>query len=221
MADEQTPKPGMSDSVKVALIGAAATVLVGLISGIFALMSREPSLVPPTATPLPVVQTTVIPPTSETLAQPTVTAITRQQPITSTGFLFATQITPDGIALDPAITFTPDVEQIYAVFQAGRTPRGLQVSHPAPQADYYYAYLEPVDEKAPVTIGWRWFFEGELVNEYETTTDTGYLWLSVFSQGANGLFEGVLGPAGVYEVAITIAGNPVLHAELLVEPSAD
>jgi hypothetical protein len=218
MADEQTPKPGMSEQVKVALIGGAATVCVGLLSGIFTLMSREPSPVPPTATPLPVVQTTVVPPTIETPVQPTPTTVAVQQPITETGFLFATQITPDGVALDPGRTFAPDVKQIYAVFQPNRTPRGLQVSHSAPQANHYYAYLEPVDERAPVTIGWRWFFQGDLVNEYETTTDAGYLWLSVFSQGTNGLFEGALGPAGVYDVSITLAGNPVLHTELRAEP---
>jgi hypothetical protein len=215
MADEQTPKRGMSEQVKVALIGGAATVFVGLLSGIFTLMSREPSPMPPTATPPPVIQTTVVPPT---LAQSTPTTIAAEQPITGTGFLFATQITPDGIALDPGATFPSSVKQIYAVFQPNRTPRGMQVSHPSPQADRYYAYLEPVDERAPVTIGWRWFFQGDLVNEYETTTDAGYLWLSVFSQGTNGLFEGALGPAGVYHVSITLAGNPVLQTELRAEP---
>jgi hypothetical protein len=217
MSNQETPKAPMSEQVKIALIGAAATVFVALITGFFALMSRESPPTPaPTAVPTPTA-TAVSPPTA-TATLPAPTAVASQQPVSGTGFLFATQITPDGIAIAPAATFPPTVKQIYAVFQPGRTPPGLQVSHPAPQADQYYAYLAPAGQQRPASIGWRWFFQGELVNEYETSTDVGYLWLSVHSQSATGLFEGILGSDGVYEVVITIAGNPVLQTQLAAEP---
>jgi len=236
MSDEQTKAPkanpppepppprAISDPVKVALISATATILVALISGIFALVNRSmaPAAAPPTAT----VSATDTPPpraTSVPVATTVPTAAATSGPsdtaaILGTGLAFATQITPDGVAVDPAHTFPVTARMIYAVFAPGKTPPGLQVYHPNPEEGKYYAYLQAAGGIKPTTIGWQWRFQGTLVNEYETPTDSGYLWLAVNSQASQGLFEGVLGGAGVYDVVITLAGNPAIHAQLTAQP---
>ncbi len=213
MDQNETPKRGMSDPVKVALIGAAATLLVALISGLLA--SNNQRAAPATVVNQPVVlvaTATDTPPTH--IPQPTNPPLANQ-PLAATGFAFASQITPDGVAIDPGTTFSSDVTQIYAVFQVGRTPPGLQVKHDNPTSTDYYAYLAPSDEEAPASVGWRWLQGGKLVNEYATATDEGYFWLSVYNQSGQGLFEGGLGPPGVYDVFITLAGNPIMTAQLV------
>ena len=227
MTDEQNPQPqpSLSDPVKVALIGASATILVALISGFFALMGRQPAAAPPTSTATATVQATAtvapatVAPTAATQVEPTSNApLSAPLTISIAGFLFASQITPDGIALDPGLSFPPETNTIYAVFRPDRTPPGIQVSHRAASAQNYYAFLETSGEKAPPSIGWQWFYQDKLVNEYETEIGSGYFWLSVHALNNQGLFEGVLGEAGVYQVLITVAQNPVLQSKIQVTP---
>jgi len=209
---------GMSDPVKAALIGAVATLLVALISGLVARNNQR-------ATPAPVVNQPVVLIATATNALPTIAPPTDTpqpantlvvtQPLANTGFAFASQITPDGVAIDPGLAFSADVKQIYAVFQVGRTPPGLHVKHDNPTNTDYYAYLAPSGEEAPASVGWRWLQGGALVNEYETATDGGYFWLSVYNQDGEGLFEGGLGAPGVYDIFITLADNPIMNAQLI------
>jgi hypothetical protein len=221
-------KKGVSDQVKVALIGATATVLVALISGAFALIQRAPARPTPVptgvATPEATAPAEVMPVTvaagsdGATMTTETTATVVAAVAITDTGVAFASRISPDGVALDPGTRFSPDTKTIYVVFRPGRTPPGLQVSHPAPTAEHYYAYLEAAERLVPRSVGWQWYYQDQLVNEYETEIGSGYVWLMVQSQGNRGLFEGILGGVGVYDVYITIAGNPGLHAQLQIEP---
>jgi hypothetical protein len=218
---------GHSDQVKAAIIGATATVVVALISGIFALIQRAPTAPPPPTSVATPAATGPSEPLTLTVAAESDVATMTPQPtatifaavaITDTGIAFASRISPDGIALDPGLRFSPDTKTIYVVFRPGRTPPGLQVSHPAPTAEHYYAYLEAAERLTPRSVGWQWYYQDQLVNEYETEMGAGYVWLMVQSRSSSGLFEGILGEVGVYDVYITIAGNPGLHSQLHIEP---
>jgi hypothetical protein len=228
MKKGETPKPGLSDPVKVSLIGASATILVALISGIFTLLNRTPAAPAPIATPTisvvePATNTemaataTLAPPPTATAVEPAVVATA----VTEMGFAFASQIAADGMALDPGTTFAPTVKEIYAVFQVGRTPPGVNISHPNPTAGAYYAFLERADTASPAKIGWQWFLNEDLLNEYETSLHSGYLWLSLYAQGERGLFEGSFGPPAPYDVRITLDGNPALRAQLVISPTLE
>jgi hypothetical protein len=230
MSDEKSPSQGQNDAIKVALIGAAATVMVAIISGIFTTLQREGQAQQAAATNAAIVAVALQSAeddrvtsdggrrTTARLVDSPSAALLAPIVITDTGIAFASTISPDGVALNPSTTFPAKTRSLYVVFRPGRTPPGLQVSHPAPTIEHYYAYLEAAGSRVPSSVGWRWYYKDELVNEYETELGENYLWLMVYSQGENGLFEGILGEAGLYDVYITLAGNPSLHSQLLIEP---
>ncbi len=230
MSDEKSPAHGHNDAIKVALIGAAATVIVAVISGIFTIMQQQEQAQYSAATSAAIIAAAVQSAeddrvtsdgdrrTTARLVELPRATLLAPVVITDTGIAFASTISPDGIALDPSTKFPARTRSLYVVFRPGRTPPGLQVSHPAPTVEHYYAYLEAAGDRVPSSVGWRWYYQDELVNEYETELGDSYLWLMVYSEGEHGLFEGILGEAGLYNVYITLAGNPSLHSQLLIEP---
>jgi hypothetical protein len=216
-----------SDTVKVALIGAAATVLVAVISGLFTLWGRESARIPTPLIETPIQAIVLAEPTATPTATPTETATTTPAPTftptpvpTATpepikGLQFTTQIAPDGRALAPDTTFSENVSDLYAVFRPGETPPGITVVAQNPDPNAYYTYLRSTGNPPINTFGWRWFKDGVVVNEYEADATAGTFWLQIFDQGGGPLFDALAGP-GAYRVVILLDGNPSLSAEIQV-----
>ncbi len=210
---------GNNDAVKIALIGAAATVLVAIISGIFARLERMPD---PTPTAVAVVLATVAstatpisPPTDTPVptATPQPADTATPTPITPRPLLFASQIAPDGRALDAGASFAADVHDIYAVFQPGQTPPGITIAAENPDPQAYYAFLQPTGRPALQTIGWRWIKDDQVVNEYSGEASGEIIWLQSFDPNGGPLFN-LLGGPGRYRVVLLLDGNPSLSTAL-------
>lgn len=93
------------------------------------------------------------------------------------------------------------------------------ISEEDPDDGAYYAFLR-ADPDRPITrIGWRWIFEGEVVNEYEIDVVPGSdFWLSSFNYQQGGLFGNQQFPYGKYTIVILLGGNPSVSGDLVVEP---
>lgn len=213
MTDENKAQSKQSDGVKMALIGAAATVLVAVISGVFSLMGQgsapppvpapveTPSSLPPTDTPLP--------PTETPTSVPTPT----DTPAPVGGLRFATQIGPDGRAVDPDTTFPVAAQDFYAVFRPGEVPPGVAVAVENPDPNAYYAFLRPATGSNLSTFGWRWYKNGEIVNEYEADATVVPFWLQRYAGSDGSVFSTLAGP-GTYRIVILLDGNPSVSADV-------
>jgi hypothetical protein len=134
------------------------------------------------------------------------------------GLVFATQVGPDGRAIDPGTSFPAGVRTLYAVFRPDAVPPGLRVNADAPAPDARYAFLKVKGDSSLSSFGWRWVRGGRVVNAYETKVGPGAeVWLQRFSGGDRGLFEGESGP-GTYTVEILLGGNPAVRADLTITP---
>jgi len=69
----------------------------------------------------------------------------------------------------------------------------------------------------PTSLGWRWYRDEQIVNEYEVTLSPGkYVYLQRFDRSERGIF-GKLG-SGKYKVVILIGGEPAMSGEFTIEP---
>lgn len=231
-------KPGIA--IIIAAIGAIATIVTACITGFFGML---PSLVdridearpPQSASPTVTVPLATEPesaaalPTATLTLEPTATstptlAPSPTDPPTPTPtplppLLFASRVAPNGQALDPGAAFKGGFTDLYAVFPAGGSPPGTMISEEDPDDGAYYAFLR-ADPDRPITrIGWRWIFEGEVVNEYEIDVVPGSdFWLSSFNYQQGGLFGNQQFPYGKYTIVILLGGNPSVSGDLVVEP---
>jgi serine/threonine protein kinase len=134
------------------------------------------------------------------------------------GLMFATQVGPNGQAVDPGTRFPAKVKNLYAVFEPGKAPPGTRVNVDQPAKDAHYAYLKVKDDSPLSKVGWRWYRNNRVVNEYETQVQPGFeFWLQRFDYGEQGIFHDELGP-GEYTVVILLGGNPALSTELQIDP---
>jgi hypothetical protein len=224
-ADNQPPA---NSSVKVALIGGVAVVaaaLIGIVPTVASWFSPAQSVSAPSSSGIVATQVSN-PAVALATATPQETA-TRLPTPTSTsvpvsGLMFATKIAPNGEAIDPGTSFPPDIQDIYAVFRADMTPPGLVVDAQNPKPDAYYAYLKLKEGTKDSTVGWRWYLDGQLVNEYETGIQSGAsIWLQRFDYSEGGIFgSGSLTP-GNYRVVFLLGGNSALSSDLIIAPLSD
>jgi serine/threonine-protein kinase len=122
-------------------------------------------------------------------------------------FVFATEVDGNGVARNAGTSFDFGSSDIYAVFPtSGRLPR-LRVYHPTPGADDYYAYLEPAPGETGVSLGWRWFLNGQEITRFRYATEPmgpgDYVWLQMFNRSGP-----VLQP-GTYAVTVEVNGEPI------------
>lgn len=165
----------------------------------------------------PQAATSTLPPTQAPTQAPT--EAPARTPLPAGGLVFATQIAPNGEALDPGTTFPRNINDLYAVFRADATPPGLAVDTPNPKADAYYAFLKLSAGESAATIGWRWYLDGEVVNEYATDLLPGEsVWLQRYDYSQGGIFGSGALPPGHYTVVFLRGGNPALSAELTITP---
>lgn len=203
-----------TEAMVVALIGAIATILSTLLSGAFSLFQSSPVLsaisARPTATSAFIVPTQT--PLSTPTPAPTLT------PVPVSGFVFATQIMANGQAIDPGTTFPANVKDLYAVFRPDVVPPGLKVNADNPASGAHYAYLKVKEGSTISSFGWRWYFKGEVINEYQTEVGPGSeIWLQRFDYSEEGIFHDQLGP-GTYTIVVLLGGNPALSSELTIKP---
>src|SRR5215203_656214 len=103
MPEPQTQK---SEAVKIALIGAAATLGAAIIAGVFGLIHSGPAQ-PATVTQQSSASATTAPvATQSSIAEVSTNA---QQPLAAP-MLFASRIAPDGEALNPSDTFESNIK---------------------------------------------------------------------------------------------------------------
>jgi len=133
------------------------------------------------------------------------------------GIVFATQITPDGRALDPGTQFAATIADLYTVFRPDSTIPGTTVSVDAQSPEAYYAYLRITDSPTISTLGWRWYYNGNVVNEFEMDVKPGNMvWLQCFSYERGGIFCNEPFGIGEYRIVILLGGNPALSSRLLI-----
>lgn len=133
------------------------------------------------------------------------------------GLVFATKIAANGLALNAGTEFPANISDLYAVYLPGMTPPGTEVNVPDPIANAYYAYLKVRGDATMASIGWRWYYEGEVVNEYQTTTKPGNtIWLQRYGYGKGGIFNGEPFCPGAYKIVILLGGNPALSSDLTI-----
>ncbi len=137
------------------------------------------------------------------------------------GVVFATQIMPDGRALDPGTSFAADIADLYAVFRPDSTIPGTLVNVEEPDPTAYYAYLKINEAPTIARLGWRWYFRGKVINDFEMDVTPGNIvWLQRFSYDDGGIFcAESLGP-GTYRIVLLLGGNPAISTEISITPAA-
>ncbi|MGI9547938.1 MAG: adenylate/guanylate cyclase domain-containing protein [Flavobacteriaceae bacterium] len=137
------------------------------------------------------------------------------------GLIFATKVEANGQAVDPSTTFSQNITDLYAVFASNMAPPGMKINVEDPQEGAYYAYLKVTDASTISKFGWRWYFNGEVVNEHEMELKPGNgVWLQRWDYSGDGVFSGDFGP-GKYTIVILIDSNPAMSAELIIEPHSE
>lgn len=166
---------------------------------------------------------TAVSSTTTTLATTTTSTtepVTTSDTITVSGVAFASQIESNGRAVDPGIEFPSDVNHLYAVFQSDKLPRGLALDVDEPQDGSYYAFLRPSGDSSVPFFGWRWYYQGQPVVEYEADTSGGLFWLERLDRADTGIFGGDvaitgMGP-GQYLVEFTASGNTMFSESFTI-----
>lgn len=222
---------GLSKEVRVAIIGSVSTILAALISGAFIMLnaggSETPSPISTVGAPVeadgprlsePTALSASVMPSATAAETPGVTATVgpvRVEELES-GLLFATRILPNGLALDPGNQFGADIHELYAVFRPGALPPGLEIFADNPHPDFYYAILVPRQGSGTSSIGWRWYLNGELVNDFSMDLEPGVgYWLGYQDQRPGGIFLNSHSP-GEYRIVITLGGNAVTSARVTI-----
>jgi hypothetical protein len=171
------------------------------------------SLVAPAArdTPVPTAAFTSTPEPTATEQPPS--------PTPPAGLLFASKIAANGLALDPGSEFQTGITDLYAVFPAGMTLPGTFISADNPQVGSYYAFMRVKPDSDISQIGWRWLYQGAVVNEYEMDVAPGNdFWLSYANPQNGGIFGTAPFGVGKYTIAITMGGSPIISGELVIRP---
>ena len=134
------------------------------------------------------------------------------------GLVFASKIEANGQAIDPKTTFPANISDLYAVFRSNMAPPGMKINVDNVKEGDYYAYLKVTDNSSISNLGWRWYFNGEKVNEHSIQLNSGEgVWLQYWDYSVNGIFGGKFGP-GTYTIVILLDGNPAMSSELIIEP---
>jgi hypothetical protein len=184
-----------SEGVKIALIGAAATIATAIVAGLFGLLQSRP------VEPAPAVSVAQSP-------QPTAT------PAPAIGLMFASKIAPDGEALDPGTTFSANITDLYVAFPARAMPPGLAPFAQQVKDNAHYAYFKSTGAPAFNTFGWRWYKDGQQIVEFNADPQQMPFWLQRFDYSGKGVF-GEWGP-GTYNVVILLNGTPALSGNLTI-----
>lgn len=134
------------------------------------------------------------------------------------GLVFATKITPEGRALNPGTIFAPNIADLYAVFRPDSTIPGTVVNVDAPDPTAHYAYLRISDGPTISRLGWRWYYNGDVVNEFEMKVQPGNIvWLQCFSYENEGIFCAPPFGLGEYRIVILLGGNPALSSRIEIK----
>jgi len=134
------------------------------------------------------------------------------------GLVFATKITPEGRALNPGTTFAPNIADLYAVFRPDSTIPGTVVNVDEPDPTAHYAYLRISDSPTISRLGWRWYYNGDVVNEFEMNVQPGNIvWLQCFSYENEGIFCAPPFGLGDYRIVILLGGNPALSSRIEIK----
>jgi hypothetical protein len=194
------PQPQKNEAIKIALIGALATLGAAVIAGVFGLLQSRPAQtegetrqMPATAAALPTARF-VVP------------------------MLFASKIAPDGEAIDPADTFSTTVTDLYVVFPESAMPAGLTPHTENPVAGAYYAHFKRNGVSPINTFGWRWLKDGKQLVEFFADPTAPPFFLKRFDYNGKGIF-GEWG-AGDYTVVILVNGTPMYSGHLHITESS-
>lgn len=187
---DSSPK---SEGVKIALIGAVATLAAAVVTGLFGLMQSRSA--EPAPQPTPTVAATLAP---------------------ATGLMFASKIAPDGEALDPGTTFPAAITDLYVAFPANAMPPGLAPFAQPAKDGAHYAYFKSTGAPALNAFGWRWLKDGQQLVEFTSDPRQSPFWLQRFDYTGQGVF-GEWGP-GEYTVVILLNGTPALSGDLTITP---
>lgn len=142
---------------------------------------------------------------------------TNSEPALS-GLVFATKIEANGQALDPGTVFSQDITEIYAVFRPGLEPPGMKVNVETPIEGAYYKNLKIIDSSIISSFGWRWYYNGKQVNNFETpVVPKVTYWLGYNDYREKGVFGNDFSP-GTYTIVILLGGNPTISSKLVIEP---
>lgn len=135
------------------------------------------------------------------------------------GLVFATKIEANGEALNPGTSFSQDITDLYAVFRADMAPPGMAVNVDNPIEGRYYSHMKVIDTTNISSFGWRWYFHGKEVNNYDqpVTINKNY-WLKYSDYRGMGIFGGDFSP-GAYTIAILLDGHTVMSSELMIHPA--
>ena len=144
-------------------------------------------------------------------------AISTPPHLPTQSFLFATQIYPDGRAIDPGNEFTADITDIYAVFRPDSTIPGTVIGAANPDPEAYYAYLTITGDPIISKFGWRWYCNGEMVNDFSMDVRPRMtVWLQKFGYEEGGIFGSEPSGVGHYRVVILLGGNPAISAPMSI-----
>lgn len=133
------------------------------------------------------------------------------------GILFATQIMPDGRAVNPGTIFPTTIADLYAVFPSRGPLPGTTINVTDPEASAYYAYLKIKADSNLKRLGWRWYHNGTVVNDFEMDVRPGSeVWLQRFDYESDGIFSQPPFGRGNYRIVILLGGNPAISAELTI-----
>ncbi|NND10216.1 MAG: hypothetical protein HKN96_03315, partial [Flavobacteriaceae bacterium] len=106
---------------------------------------------------------------------------------------------------------------LYAVFRSNMVPPGLTINADSIVDGAYYSNLKLTEESSLSKFGWRWYRNGEVVNNFEMDIgDSKNIWLQRYNYSGDGVF-GEFGP-GTYNIVILLDGNPALSTELIIDP---
>lgn len=131
--------------------------------------------------------------------------------------VFATQIAPDGRALDPGLLFPAAISDLYAVFRPEQVPPGTRANVHNPDPSAYYAYLKVREDSVLSRLGWRWYFRGELINDFEMEVGPGSeVWLQRFEYETDGIFCNANYGPGNYRIVLLLGGNPALSSTVTI-----
>ncbi|NNE03782.1 MAG: toll/interleukin-1 receptor domain-containing protein [Eudoraea sp.] len=134
------------------------------------------------------------------------------------GLVFASKVETNGQAIDPNTTFPENITELYAVFRSDMVPAGMKINIDNVIEGAYYSQLKAADKSSISSLGWKWYFNGKLVNEWNEPVKEGVsVWLAYHDYSGKGIFTGKFGP-GTYTIVILLGGNPYMSSELTIEP---
>lgn len=132
--------------------------------------------------------------------------------------LFASQVAPDGKALDAGTEFSAEITDLYAVFPPSAPLPGTNINVASPDRNAYYAFLKMRTDTSVSRVGWRWYYQGAVINEFEMDVRPGsVLWLQKFGYESNGIFNSPPFGRGQYRIVLLLGGNPSISAALTIE----